>query len=1137
MKPIYLIPFLLAGAPAIAKASTEPSTSVMASGHWVKIRIDSDGMYQLTYDRLRQLGFSNPKNVKLFGYQPNILLTHRPEIMPSDLTPLYAVNEEQNEKIYFYGKSDTNFAPEFWTVSNTVSNIHDRHPYGIGATYFLSDADVVLPQAETIDAPDVAGISESDVLTVHTAMVYHEEDVAILGEGGYLIGGKPLTASHPSDSKPLVVSKVANGGNAKMVYRCMMAPSKSDESNYLLASYSDGIVSESSTGLSASYLSDSHERFRMALRYQNITLPAEDGTRSHTVDFAVHPNASPMLYNCALDYCALLYSRRNDMKGESQMHMYFENWHKPAVFSITSASPACAVWNVSQPNVVRQVELSEWNGCKVGALAAAEERYPNEIIAFDPTSDLPEPVIVGKVKNQNLHSLQTPDLVILTSSQLMESAEYAADFHRNTRGLDVLVADQQQVFNEYGSGNTSPEAVRRFLLHLAGKTPGKLRALLIIGPASQMNALNVGEDRPYVVIPECEDEEYCTAITRSYCTDTFYGRLGEFASDGLWPQRVPQLRLLGGDLTIGVGRLPFFSNSEVLEYYKKAADYVNNPPTYPSIGNIIVASDYSSQNEESHFCNAEAVVQAFGADVDNNITVFRPASNLYLNYDGHTAYNNAVVKQICNSGLQHGAWLYAYFGHGQPSSIGGSGTTLIDPFMALSNCLDMQHVGRYPLFFIGSCRLAPIDIWGTYLSRSLIANPNGGAIAVIASAREVYQPMNQALGECVARQLHDAADGDWLGDVWRKAQMAAVQEPSLSKRNVVNHLNYNFLGDPAMPAYVATHNVAISKVNADGKLKSKTNNVVEGTVTAVNGKAVDTNFNGYVVLSVYDKPTVKNNIVSRPTDASKPYIESVETDMEEIGEYVGEIKNGRFAVKFIGPATSFTGMHRIRAYAYSADGTQRGLGSRKGVEIVDNKNEEITPDGAAPVIRDFVAGTGGVDERNSNRTVLSARIETPAGIAASNQLVNPVRLTVDGNACVGATNLLIPTGINVYELKYVTAHLKGGHHTATLSVLDAAGRWTDATIAFMVENALPATMSAAIDPDSGEVNLELSSSLEEQAQKRLIVESLDGEIVRIESNAKFPCKLTLAPGVYRAYVQLQTPTALTSTPKVELIID
>lgn len=1130
MKPIYLIPFLLAAVPSIAKASAEPSTSVMASGHWVKIRVDSDGMYQLTYDRLRELGFSNPEKVKLFGYQPNVLLTHRPEQMPSDLTPLYSVNESRQGKIYFYGKSDTNFAPEFWTVSNTVSNIHDRHPYSVGATYFLSDVEVSLSEPEVIAAPVVAEIHESDVLTTHTALVYHEEDATILGEGGYLIAGKPIGNSRSNDSKTLSVNKVADDGKAKMIYRCMMSPSKSGDSNYLLASYSDGIMSEESTGLSASYLSDSHERFRMALRYQNIILPAEDGRRNHTVDFAVHPNASPILYDCALDYCALLYSRRNDMKDESQMHMYFENWHKPAVFSLSSASSACTVWNVSQPNVVRTVELADRNGTKVGALAAADDRYPNEIVAFDPTSDFPEPVVCGKVNNQNLHALQTPDLVILTSSQLMESAEYAADFHRNTRGLEVVVADQQQVFNEYGSGNTSPEAVRRFLLHLAEKTPGKLRAMLIIGPATQMNALNVNDDQPYVVIPECEDEEYCTAITRSYCSDTFYGRLGDFASDGLWPQRVPQLRLLGGDMAIGVGRLPFFSNSEVLEYYKKAADYVNNPPTFPSIGNVIVSSDYSSQNEESHFCNAEAVVQAFGTDIDNDITVFRPASNLYSSVD------NTMTKRLMNEALRLGSGFYAYFGHGAPNGIGGTNSK-VDLLMQSSTSDDMQHVGRYPLFYIGSCRLAPIDIWPTYLSRSLIANPNGGGIAVIASAREVYQPMNQALGECVARQLHNAADGDWLGDVWREAQMAAVQEPSLSKRNVVNHLNYNFLGDPAMPVYVATHDVAISAINADGNLKSKAANVVEGTVNVLNGTAVDTRFNGYVLLTVYDTPTVKHNIVKRPTDVSKPYIESVETDMEEIGEYIGEVKNGRFSVNFTGPATSSVGTHRIRAYAYSADGTQRGLGSRKGIAIVDNKNEEVMPDGGAPVIRDFVAGSGSVDSRNPNRTVLSARIETPAGIAASNQLVNPVRLTVDGNACSGATNLLTPAGVNVYDLKYVTSHLKGGRHTATLSVLDAAGRWTDATISFMVENALPATMSAAVDSDSGEINFELTSSLSAQAKKRLVVESLDGEVVMAEPNAVFPCKLTLAPGVYRAYVQLQTPTALTSTPKVELVID
>ena len=42
--------------------------SVLSSGRWVKIDVTADGVYALTRSRLRRMGFSNPDQVRLFGY-------------------------------------------------------------------------------------------------------------------------------------------------------------------------------------------------------------------------------------------------------------------------------------------------------------------------------------------------------------------------------------------------------------------------------------------------------------------------------------------------------------------------------------------------------------------------------------------------------------------------------------------------------------------------------------------------------------------------------------------------------------------------------------------------------------------------------------------------------------------------------------------------------------------------------------------------------------------------------------------------------------------------------------------------------------------------------------------------------------
>ena len=42
--------------------------SVLSSGKTVKIRVQEEGIYAHTYNELRNMGFSDPKNVHLCGY-------------------------------------------------------------------------------------------------------------------------------------------------------------------------------------------------------------------------------------------------------------------------------------------------------------------------------------------------------------------------------------------------------------------------------------------------------------------------------------------------------------------------------------------------------------------------------------------------------------------------------------------------------------------------------------------------------------------------------------------------------------------------------------------------------------------------------------------------------------------------------------------------------------------------------------------------------------------------------------------------------------------------------------------------------------------------------------------------------------
>ena len=68
---VLLMAVLAMALPARVSAldlSTYAEKSRLAEGNWVKISVDASGVYLLTNTQLRQMGFSDPSKVKIFGY-------------------------------------------------------------------------------------------------------------------------------------------------------------------------------------------------------------------------------------------------------------------------------------------------------------------------------------------------------------------------------------------------------------------------------------------------------------------------------------------------------------------------------------------------------------------------------------------------------------------------------------------------------------------------------------------------------------------------------------------------------------------------------------------------------------------------------------------------------------------------------------------------------------------------------------------------------------------------------------------------------------------------------------------------------------------------------------------------------------
>jgi len=69
---------------ASAQTSSYASSSALASGNFVKVRIKDSGVYKLTYDDLKSMGVT-PENVRVFGYGGAVINQDFTKPSPDDL--------------------------------------------------------------------------------------------------------------------------------------------------------------------------------------------------------------------------------------------------------------------------------------------------------------------------------------------------------------------------------------------------------------------------------------------------------------------------------------------------------------------------------------------------------------------------------------------------------------------------------------------------------------------------------------------------------------------------------------------------------------------------------------------------------------------------------------------------------------------------------------------------------------------------------------------------------------------------------------------------------------------------------------------------------------------------------------------
>jgi hypothetical protein len=674
------------------------SHSVLQSGSWVKLKIENDGIYRLSFEDLQSLGFTSLQDVAVFGSGGSMLPQTNNDFYYDDL-PENAVLIYNND-LYFYAEG-----PHKW-LYDTINRefVHHLNRYSKASYYFITDG-AGIKKRITTENP----LSRENAIDVNyfDAYQYHEAELVNLLKSGSEWYGEEF-------------SEVTS-----IIFQFLFPAIKVNSALTLTTNVIARAANESSFSVLVNGLAVQELSMVPVNMYSTVQDYASANNFSSLVQVSGDTVNVQIIYNKPqseqsakgwLNYLRLNARCRLIFNG-SQMKFRDVESVGPgnlAAFHLAGTGSGVLIWNVTDPVNVSNVP-TVINGDMLSFIAKSDSLA--EYIAFRPSSFL-IPEIVGSVPNQDIHGMDIPDLVIVSHPDFMQSAELLAETRRNNDNLDVTVVTPEMVYNEFSSGSPDVTAIRNMMKMFydrAGPSGSMHIYLLLFGDGSYDNLNESAVNTNYIITYQSENS---LNPTESFVTDDYFGLLdnGETLTDGL--------------LDIGIGRLPVKSATEAEGMVNKIIHYKDAVCFGNWRNKICFTADDGDDN--THMEQAEAMAEFIDTTCQNmNITkVFLDA---YPQEDGPSGQRSVMAEQAIKNTIEQGTLIFNYTGHG--SETGLTAEQIID----ISDIASWKNINKLPLFMTATCEFSRFD---NYLEVSggelVILNPAGGSIALFTTTRLAY---------------------------------------------------------------------------------------------------------------------------------------------------------------------------------------------------------------------------------------------------------------------------------------------------------------------------------------------------------------------------------------------------------------
>ena len=1011
------------------------TNSVLSSGTWVKIRIDKPGVYQITNSSLRSMGFSNPDRVKLYGMNMEILPESGLSGLGDDVTelPLYRTSD----KVLFYGRGTTQ-----WSVrtagSNYVSFTHTNNPYTSYKYYLLTEGDnpMEFPTYSYKVATDAASF---DVFPEHALI---ETDGYSFMNSGRTFFESYDYLSNNTRSYNLELPGLASDRSVTLdVQFCAAGTSASTLS-----------VSMNNTDIGTIDLPKLGNYDHGIMRSKNFTLSSDVSTQN-TIKL-VHDRTSGVSGH--LDYIRAGYFRRLQLDGGFLLFRPCQDGDQ--LFNLTGANDNTVVWRVTRHGEIEGVK-STLSGSTLQIPFTSENNglvtwKTEELVALNPSASFPSPTVVGKIANQDLHSLGNLDLVIVVpaSGKLVAQAQRLADAHTTYDSLRSVVLTIDKVYNEFSGGTPDATALRRFMKMLYDNSTSESnrpKNLLLFGDGVWDNRMVTGglqskSPDDYLL---CYESDNSLSKTDSYVMEEYYVLVDD-----------DNTSLLYSPPRIGVGRIPALTSREAKGVVDKLIGYMSNKEVGSWKNLLCFICDDGNNN--LHMRDGEDVIKNIET-VTSSYRIRRIYTDTYERETTATGSHYPNAKVDIDKLMRDGALVMDYTGHGAPGQ-------LAHEQLLLNQDFESWITKRLPLWFTAACDVSPFDMNKTNIGESAILNSDGSAMGFIGTARTVYSDPNRQMN---IRFMTSVLSRDEFGRQYTlgEALMKAKRELISSGSSVYNRIHYHLLGDPAMKLALPTYNIVIDEINGMPANSENTDPVYAGEVVTVKGHIegdnglTDDSFNGLVYPTVMDNVelvTCLNNPYreTNGNESAEPY--TFNARMKMLYTVADSVQNGQFTFKFPIPLdNNYSGEEGlISLYATNNDHSHEAHGYNSQFRIAGT-SDEISQDTIGPVISPIYLNTDRfVSGDVVNETpLLMAYLSDKDGINMTGSGIgHDIEALIDNNeqTTYSLNSYFIPTtgDYTSGKVEFSIPELPDGRHTLTMRAFDILNNPSTSTIEFYVNN-------------------------------------------------------------------------------------